>query len=512
MVILYIIIGLLSILLGGAGGYFFKIITAKNKLNSAENRAEQILREAQLEAESKKKELLLEAKTFLIQERENFEKQTNDRRIELQRLERRIIQKEEQYERRLDEVEKKEKVIRDREKSLTDKEGEVGKLHSKWVEELEKTAGLSTDQAKDLIKKELEEVAKQESQVLLNKIEEETKRTANKKSREILVNTIQRMASEVTSEVTTTSVSLPNDEMKGRIIGREGRNIRTLETLIGVDIIIDDTPEAVVISCFDPVRREIAKAALSRLVTDGRIHPSRIEEVIARVINEFNEVIYDEGEKAVLNLGIVGIPSEGIINIGRLHFRTSYGQNVLQHSIEVAKIAGTLAAELGCNVVSAKRAGLLHDIGKGAALDGESSHTEAGYELAKKMGESEEVLNAILSHHGDVQPSCLESIIVQIADAISASRPGARRESLESYIKRLENLENIAESYEGVEKAFAIQAGREIRVILNNSTTTDENASEVAKNVAKQIESELRYPGKIKVTVIRESRFTEYAK
>jgi ribonuclease Y len=320
------------------------------------------------------------------------------------------------------------------------------------------------------------------------------------------------MASEVTSEVTTTSVSLPNDEMKGRIIGREGRNIRTLETLIGVDIIIDDTPEAVVISCFDPVRREIAKAALSRLVSDGRIHPSRIEEVITKVFNEFNEIIYDEGEKAVLNLGIVGIPADGIINIGRLHFRTSYGQNVLEHAIEVAKLSGALAAELGSNAALAKRAGLLHDIGKGAALDGDSSHTEAGYEIAKKMGESEEVLNAIQSHHGDVQPNCLESIIVQIADAISASRPGARRESLESYIKRLEKLEAIAESYEGVEKAFAIQAGREVRVILNNSTTTDNDANDLAKEVAKKIESELRYPGKIKVTVIRESRFTEYAR
>ena len=320
------------------------------------------------------------------------------------------------------------------------------------------------------------------------------------------------MASDVTSEITTSSVPLPNDEMKGRIIGREGRNIRTLETLIGVDIIIDDTPEAVVISSFDPVRREIAKTALSRLVIDGRIHPARIEEVIEKVINEFNETIYDEGEKAVISLGIVGIPAEGIVNLGRLHFRTSYGQNVLQHSMEVSKIAGTLAAELGCDVNLAKRAGLFHDLGKGAALDGDSSHTEAGYELAKKMGEPEAVLNAILSHHGDVEPNCLESIVVQIADAISASRPGARRESLESYIKRLENLEQIAESFEGVDKAFAIQAGREIRVILNNSTTTDENANDIAKKVAKRIESELRYPGKIKITVIRESRFIEYAR
>ena len=508
----YILISLLSILLGGTIGFFVRIITAKNRLNSAENRAELILREAKSEAESKKKELLLEAKTFLIQERENFEKQTNERRIELQKLEKRIIQKEEQYEKRLDEFEKKERIIKDKEKTLNEKENDINQLQNRWREELEKVSGLSSDQAKEILKKELEDQAKQESQVLINKIEEEAKRTATKKSRDILVTTIQRMASEVTSEVTTTSVSLPNDEMKGRIIGREGRNIRTLETLIGVDIIIDDTPEAVVISCFDPVRREIAKAALSRLIADGRIHPGRIEEVITKVVNEFNETIYDEGEKAILTLGIVGIPAEGIINIGRLHYRTSYGQNVLLHAIEVAKISGALAAELGGNVTLAKRAGLLHDIGKGSALDGESSHTEAGYEIAKKMGESPIVLNAIQSHHGDVPPNCIESIIVQVADAISASRPGARRESIESYIKRLEKLETIAESYEGVERAYAIQAGREIRVILNNSTTDDGDAENLAKEVAKRVESELSYPGKIKVTVIRESRFIEYAR
>ena len=510
--ILYIIISLLSILIGSAIGYIVKFITAKSQLNSAENRAEQILREATSEAESKRKELLLEAKSLLIQERENFEKQTNERRIELQRLERRLIQKEEQYDKRLDELEKKERIVKDKDKFLSDREVEVNKLQQKWHEELERISGLSSDQAKKLLMKELEEEAKQESLILINKIEEEAKRTATKKAREVLVTTIQRMASEVTSEVTTTSVSLPNDEMKGRIIGREGRNIRTLETLLGVDIIIDDTPEAVVISSFDPVRREMAKAALNKLVSDGRIHPARIEEIITKVVNEFNEVIYDEGEKAVLSLGIVGVSAEGIINLGRLHYRTSYGQNVLQHSVEVAIIAGTLAAELGCNVTLAKRAGLFHDIGKGATVDGESSHTEAGFEIAKKLGESNVVLNAIASHHGDVQPNCMESIIVQIADAISASRPGARRESIESYIKRLENLENIASSYEGVDKAFAIQAGREIRVVLNSSTTEDKDANDLAKEIAKRIENELRYPGKIKVTVIRESRFTEYAR
>jgi ribonuclease Y len=509
---LYVVVSLISILLGGVIGFIVRIFFAKSKLNSAENRAEIILREAKLEAEAQKKELLLEGKTFLIQERNNFEKETKERRIELQRAEKRIIQKEEQLERRIAEIEKKERNIAEKEKELGEKLVEINKLQSKWISDLERISGISSEQAKNMLMKELEDKARQEAQILINKIEEEAKLNANKKARELLVTTIQRIASEVTSDITTSTVSLPNEEMKGRIIGREGRNIRTIETLIGVDIIIDDTPEAVVISSFDPVRREIAKIALSRLVADGRIHPARIEEVIKKVISDTNDIIYDEGEKAVLSLGIAGIPTEGIINIGRLYFRTSYGQNVLYHSIEVAKIAGTLAAELGCDVSLAKRAGLLHDIGKGAASDGDSSHTSAGFELAKKMGESEKVLNAILSHHGDVEPNCLESILVQIADAISASRPGARRESIESYIKRLENLESIAESYEGVEKAFAIQAGRELRVIVNNAVTTDVNAEIIAKNIAKRIEQELKYPGKIKVTVIRESRFVEYAR
>jgi len=508
----YFIIGTISLLSGGAVGFFIRMLIAKNKLNSAENRADIILREAKLEADSQKKELLLEAKTFLIQERNNFEKETKERRVELQRQEKRIIQKEEQLDRKVGDLEKRERSVGDKDRELTDKLDEVVKLQNRWLKDLERISGMTSEQAKNLLIKELEEKAKQEAQILINKIEDEANITANKKAREILVTTIQRIASEVTSDVTTTSVSLPNDEMKGRIIGREGRNIRTLETLIGVDIIIDDTPEAVVISSFDPVRREIAKIALTRLIADGRIHPARIEEVINKVINEVNEMIYEEGEKAVLSIGIPGISTEGIINLGRLHFRTSYGQNVLQHSVEVAKIAGALAAELGCDVNIAKRGGLLHDIGKGAASDGDGSHTEAGYEMAKKMGESDKILNAIVSHHGDVEPSCLESMIVQAADAISASRPGARRESIDSYIKRLENLEQIAESYEGVEKAYAIQAGRELRVVLNSASTSDVGAEGLAKNVAKRIESELRYPGKIKVTVVRESRYVEYAR
>lgn len=510
--VINIVMAFVSLLLGGAIGFLARFLIAKYNLESAENKAKIILREARLKAESEKKELLLEAKNQLIQERNNFEKHTKERRFELQRLERRLLQKEEQFEKKILDLDNKEKILSDKEKQIGEKEVAINNLKNKWQSELERISGLTASEAKELLKKEIEDTAKQEAQIFLNRLEEETKRSANKMAREILVTTIQRIASEVTAEVTTASVSLPNDEMKGRIIGREGRNIRTIETLIGVDIIIDDTPEAVVISSFDPVRREIAKIALSRLIADGRIHPARIEEIISKVVEEVNETIYDEGEKAVLSLGIVGVPTEGIISLGRLYFRTSYGQNVLYHSMEVANIAGSLAAELGADINLAKRAGLFHDIGKGAATDGDSSHTQAGYEIAKKIGEPEGVLNAILSHHGDVEPNCIEAIIVQIADAISASRPGARRESLESYIKRLENLEKIAEGFNGVEKAFAIQAGREVRVILNNSSTTDSDAETIARDVAKKIESELRYPGKIKVTVIRESRFIEYAK
>lgn len=508
----YFIVGLVSILIGGLTGFIIRTIIGKVDLNSAENRAKIILRESELEAESKKKELLLESKNSMIQERNNFERETRERRAELQKYERRVTQKEEQLEKKLEDLEKKVFNVGVKEKECEAKTNEVSKLIETWQQNLEKLAGMSSEQAKEILIKELEGKAKEDAHHLITKIEEEANRTATKKAREILLTTMQRVSSEVTSEVTVASVSLPNDEMKGRIIGREGRNIRALETLIGVDVIIDDTPEAVVISCFDPVRREIAKIALSRLVADGRIHPTRIEEVVNKVINEVNETIFDEGEKTTMSLGIHGLPLDGMVALGRLYYRSSYGQNVLYHSIEVAKIAGILAAELGCDVTLAKRAGLLHDIGKGATTDGESSHTEAGYEMAKKFGESEKVLNAILSHHGDVEPTCMESVIVQIADAISASRPGARRESIEGYIKRLESLEKLAESFEGVEKAYAIQAGREVRVVLNNIKTDEKTAAEIAKEIAKKIEAELRYPGKIKVTAIRETRFIEYAR
>ena len=354
--------------------------------------------------------------------------------------------------------------------------------------------------------------ARHDGQVYINKIESETKLSADKVARDIIVESIQRLATEVSGEVTTASVSLPSDEMKGRIIGREGRNIRTLETLTGVDIIIDDTPEAVVISCFDPVRKEIARVALERLVQDGRIHPARIEEMVNKVSREVGRIIVDEGEKVAFDLGIHNMGPELIRALGRLYFRTSYGQNVLFHSKEVAILAGMIASEVGANSEIAMRGGLLHDIGKGAETESEINHAEMGADLVKRLGEDPRVVNAVHAHHGDVEPICVESIIVQIADAISAARPGARRESLDNYIKRLENLEGIAKSFDGVDNAFAIQAGRELRIMVNNNTVSDEDAKDIAKGIAGRIEAELRYPGKIKVTIIRETRVVEYAK
>ena len=358
----------------------------------------------------------------------------------------------------------------------------------------------------------MENEARHDAQVLLNKIEQEAQLSAEKKAREILVTTIQRVATEVTGDVTVTSVSLPTDEMKGRIIGREGRNIRTLETLTGVDIIIDDTPEAVVLSCFDPVKKEIAKEALERLVMDGRIHPARIEDVVQKVTKDINQVIYDEGEKVLFDVGIHNMPQEGIRALGRLHFRTSYGQNVLQHSKEVAIIAGLIAAELGANRSLAHRAALLHDIGKGVESDGEGNHAEVGMEIARKMGEDPRVVNAIGAHHNDIEPTTLEAIIVQIADAISAARPGARKETIDNYIKRLEILENVALQFDGIEKAYAIQAGRELRILVNSDQINDEKAAELCRQITKKIETDLRYPGRIRVTIIRETRIVEYAR
>ena len=501
-----------SLFIGIVSGYFLRRYLAKLKVASAKETAENILKEAQKEAEAKKREAFLETKDQLFKERSNFEKETRERRGELQRLEKRLLQKEENLDKRVDVLDKKEKLISNRERVVDAKESELKKDQEEIRKELERISCLTAEEAKKMLIKSLEEEARRDAQVTINLVENEAKITSEKKAREILAYTIQKLASDITSEITVTSVSLPNDEMKGRIIGREGRNIRALETLTGVDIIIDDTPEAVVISSFDPVRREIARVSMERLIADGRIHPGRIEEVTSKVTKEVNQLILEEGEKAAFDLSVQGLAPELIPYIGRLHFRTSYGQNILAHSKEVTNLAGMIAAEIGANIELAKRGGLLHDIGKAVITEGEGGHAIVGAELARKTGEVPEVINIIESHHNDREPVSVEAVIVQAADAISASRPGARRESMDAYIKRLESLEKIAESFEGVDKSFAIQAGREIRVIVNNDRIDDGTAREVARDIAKRIEKELKYPGRIKVTLIRETRIIEYAK
>ncbi len=504
----YAVLPLAGILLG----WTIKWLYARFQLSSSEQRAERVRQEAIKEAEAQKKELILEVKDQLLRERNEQEQEFRDRRNELQKLDRRLVQKEENLEKKSSEIERQFREIADREGKLEKRERVVAEQEDRWRRELERIAGISAEEAKNLIIQSLENEAKRDAQGVINKIEQEAHNTAEKKARDVLVSTIQRLATEISSEVTVTSVSLPNDEMKGRIIGREGRNIRTLETLTGVDIIIDDTPEAVVISCFDPVRKEIAKIALERLIADGRIHPARIEEVVNKVIKEINQLILEEGERVVFDLGIHNLNGEAVKALGRLHFRTSYGQNVLLHTREVAILAGMLAAQVGADREIAKRGAVFHDIGKGIESNGDKTHIELGIDMAKRIGEDERVINAIAAHHGDVEPSCVESVLVQTADAISASRPGARRETLDNYIKRLENLEQIAESYDGVEKCFAIQAGREIRIMVNNESVDDNSAKRLAKEIAKRIENELRYPGRIKVTIIRETRIVEYAR
>jgi ribonuclease Y len=505
---LFVIIPLVGLILG----WVIRWLYARFQLSSSEQKADRVIQEAQKEAEAKKREALLEAKDKIIRERNQLERETRERRVELQRLERRLVQKEENLEKRLETVENQERSIANRERGLLDREKELDREQEKWTKELERISGLTAAEAKKLLIQSLENEAQHEAQVKINLIEQEAQITAERKARDIVVSTIQRIATDVSSEVTVSTVSLPNDEMKGRIIGREGRNIRTLETLTGVDIIIDDTPEAVVISCFDPIRKEIARVSLERLISDGRIHPARIEEIVQKVTKEVSQTIYEEGEKVLFELGIHNMTPEGVRALGRLHFRTSYGQNVLAHAKEVALVAGALAAEIGADVEICKRGALLHDIGKGVETDGDGNHAEIGMELARKIGEDPKVVNAIGAHHNDVEPSSLEAVVVQIADAISASRPGARRETLDNYLKRLENLERIAEGFQGVDKAYAIQAGREVRIMVNNDEVDDDGAKSLAKNIAKKIESEMKYPGRIKVTIIRETRIVEYAR
>ncbi|MCR5724280.1 MAG: ribonuclease Y [Treponema sp.] len=493
-------------------GWIIRWLYARFQLSASEQKAERVKQDAIKEAEAQKKEILLEAKDQLIRERNQQERENRERRAEVQRYEARVTKKEELVDKRAADFDKKEKEFAERITAMKHREDAMTEKEQTLRNELERISGLSAQEAKDLIIKNLENDARHDAQALLNKIEQEAQLNAEKKAQEVLITAIQRIATETTGDITVATVSLPSDEMKGRIIGREGRNIRTLETLTGVDIIIDDTPEAVVISCFDPVRKEIAKQALERLVTDGRIHPARIEEVVQKVTREVQQKIYEEGEKVLFDMGIHNMNQDGVRALGRLYYRTSYGQNVLSHSKEVAEVASMLAAEVGANRELAKRAALLHDIGKGAENDSDQNHAEVGAEMARKMGEDPRVINAIAAHHNDVEPTTIEAIIVQIADAISAARPGARRETVDNYVKRLENLEEIAEKFTGVEKAYAIQAGRELRVLVNNEKIPDNEVKELAQKIAKQIESDLRYPGRIKLTMIRETRIVEYAR
>ncbi len=507
-IVWYIVLPIVGIILG----WIIRWIYARFQLTASEQKAERVKQDAIREAEAQKKEILLNAKDELIRERNQQERENRERRAEVQRFEARVNKKEELLDQKAAEFEKIEKDFAEKKLAMQKREGEIAKQEELYRQELEKISGLSAQEAKDLIIKNLENEARHDAQALINKIEQEAQLTAEKKAKDVLITTIQRLSTETTSDITVTTVSLPSDEMKGRIIGREGRNIRTLETLTGVDIIIDDTPEAVVISCFDPVRKEIAKESLERLISDGRIHPARIEEIVQKVTHEIQNKIYEEGEKALFDVGIHNMPTEGIRALGRLYFRTSYGQNVLTHSKEVAMAASMIAAEVGADRELAKRAAILHDIGKGAETDSDQNHAEVGAEIARKMGETTAVINAIAAHHNDVPTESLEAVIVQIADAISAARPGARRETIDNYVKRLENLEAIAEGFPGVEKAYAIQAGRELRILVNNEKVPDGDVKELARSIAKQIESDLRYPGRIRLTMIRETRIVEYAR
>ncbi|WP_068748502.1 ribonuclease Y [Thermovenabulum gondwanense] len=493
-------------------GYFTRKYIAEAKIKSAEDEAKKIISDAQLKAESLKKEALIEAKEEILKQKNEFEKELRERRNELQRTERRLQQKEEALDRKAEILEKKEESVAKKEQEINRLNEKVKELFNTQVAELERISGMTTEEAKEYLLNKVRDEIRHEMAMMIKEIETQAKEEAQKKAKEIISYAIQKCAPDYVAETTVSVVTLPNDEMKGRIIGREGRNIRALETLTGVDLIIDDTPEAVILSAFDPVKREIAKIALEKLIIDGRIHPARIEEMVEKAQKEVENIIREEGEKATFDAGIHNLHPELIKYLGKLKFRTSYGQNVLLHSIEVAHIAAAMAAELGVDVQVTKRAGLLHDIGKSVDQDIEGPHALIGAEIVKKFGESQVIINAIASHHNDVEPTSIEAILVQAADAISAARPGARRETLEAYIKRLEKLEEIANSFKGVEKAYAIQAGREIRIMVKPEEIDDLETIELARNIAKRIEEELEYPGHIKVNVIREIRATEYAK
>jgi len=514
-----VMIAIASLVAGIAFGYLLRKLITRKELQSSENLSVRIVEEAKKEADNIKKEAILQAKESLLKTKAEFEREARERKTELDKLEGRLRSKEENQEKRIDMLVQKESNIENREKGLQQKENALHEKHERMnrildeqKEKLEKIAGITSEEAKAQLIQSLEAEAKREAAILIRKAEEEAKRTADKKAQEIIAYSIQRYAGDFVAESTVSVVNLPTDEMKGRIIGREGRNIRAIEAATGVDLIIDDTPEAVVLSAFDPVRREVAKISLERLISDGRIHPGRIEDVVKKVQSEVDKIIQETGERTSFDVGAHDIHPEIITLLGKLKYRSSFSQNVLQHSIEVAHLTGMMASELGLDVREAKRAGLLHDIGKAVDHKLEGTHAELGADYAKRFGEHERIIEAIATHHDDGRNNNLLGVLVQVADTLSAARPGARREMLETYVKRLQELEGIAKSFNGVESCFAIQAGREIRILVRNEKISDDESVILCKDIVKKIESELTYPGQIKVTVIRETRVTDFAR
>lgn len=503
---------IIALVVGIAAGYLLRRSIAESKLGAAEEEARKLLDEAIKQAETKRKEVLVEAKDEVYRIRQEAERDNRERRRELDRMERRLIQKEESLDKKLDNIEQKDQVIREKETMVEKTQEDLNLILTQQLKEMERISGMSSEQARELLLHNVEQQIRAEAAALIREIEAEAKEEADKRAREIVTLAVQRCAADVAAETTVSVVSLPNDEMKGRIIGREGRNIRTFETLTGVDLIIDDTPEAVILSSFDPVRREIARVALEKLIIDGRIHPARIEEMVEKASKDIEQEIREVGEQAAFEVGVHGLHPEMIKLLGRLKYRTSYGQNVLKHSVEVAYLAGVMAAELEVDAVAARRAGLIHDIGKAVDHEVTGSHIEIGVELAKRYREKDEIQHAIAAHHGDIEPLSIEAVLIQAADAISAARPGARRETLETYIKRLEKLENVVTEFQGVERAYAIQAGREVRIMVKPEEIDDPSAINLSREVARKVEQELDYPGQIKVVVIRETRAVDFAK
>lgn len=511
-ILITVIVAFIALGIGLLAGYIFRKSLAEKTIGSAEQKAKNLLLDAENRCETIKKEITIEAKEEAHRMRSEVETEVRERRAEIQKLERRLIQKEESIDKKIDSLERKEESITTKEQSLIDKQNEIETIIRKQTEELEKISGYTREEAKAVLLSNVEKEIRVEASVMIKEIESKAREEGDKKAKEIITGAIQRCASDHVAESTVSVVALPNDEMKGRIIGREGRNIRAIETLTGVDLIIDDTPEAVILSGFDPVRREIARISLEKLIVDGRIHPTRIEEMVEKAKVEVAQIIKEAGEQATFEVGIHNFHPELIKLLGRLKYRTSYGQNVLKHSIEVAHLAGLMAGELGLDVKLAKRAGLLHDIGKALDHEIEGTHVDIGIDVLRKYKESEVVINGMAAHHGDYEPKSMEAVLIAAADALSAARPGARRETLETYIKRLQKLEEIATTTPGVEKAFAIQAGREIRILAKPEEMSDEGIVFLAREISKKIESELEYPGQIKVNVLRETRAIEYAK